>query len=153
MSSFCSRLRTGDASLPFRLVSKLTPRSPFFITQVRQDHWIQGSLLHTLYLLVSSSRTDATVSPFLFVRSQTKEAYLANTLPTIYPWLPDVKALLEQQDAMLVTTYARVVVGGDKELAGRQLGSQLREKVRPFFSSSSPSPSSLLSNPLSLPPS
>ena len=61
--------------------------------------------------------------------SKTKDAYLTNTLPTIYPWLPDVQALLEQQDAILVLTYARVVVGGDKDLAGRQLGSQLREKV------------------------
>lgn len=39
------------------------------------------------------------------------------------------KHLLETQDKHLLTTYARVVVGGDRELASRQLGSQLREKV------------------------
>lgn len=61
--------------------------------------------------------------------SSTKDQYLTETLPTFYPWLPEVKSVLDEHDQNLVTTYARVVVGGDKELAGRQLGSQLREKV------------------------
>lgn len=65
--------------------------------------------------------------------STTKDDYLENILPTFYPWLPEVKESLEVLDQILVSTYARVVVGGDKELAGRQLGSQLREKVRPPF--------------------
>jgi phosphate transporter len=61
--------------------------------------------------------------------SKTKDHYLENSLTTYYPYLASTKHLLETQDKHLLTTYARVVVGGDRELASRQLGSQLREKV------------------------
>jgi phosphate transporter len=71
-------------------------------------------------------------SPFRFdkiTRSSTKDDFLAETLPTFYPWLAETKSVLDEHDQRLITTYARVVVGGDMELAGKQLGSQLREKV------------------------
>ncbi|CED82330.1 Na /dicarboxylate, Na /tricarboxylate and phosphate transporters [Phaffia rhodozyma] len=61
--------------------------------------------------------------------SSTKDFYLTSILQTHYPWHGDVQAKLEYFDHLLISTYARVVVGGDKALAGRQLGSQLREKV------------------------
>lgn len=61
--------------------------------------------------------------------SKTKDYYLSHSLTTYYPYLPATKQLLASQDQLLLTTYARVVVGGDRELAARQLGSQLREKV------------------------
>ncbi|KAK4061624.1 uncharacterized protein Triagg1_10253 [Trichoderma aggressivum f. europaeum] len=58
-----------------------------------------------------------------------RSSYISTYVDTAYPFKPDTKKLLDENIAKMEVAYADVVLGGDEELAKKDLRSHLREHV------------------------
>ncbi|KAL7909928.1 hypothetical protein GGI35DRAFT_468953 [Trichoderma velutinum] len=58
-----------------------------------------------------------------------RSSYISTYVDTAYPFKPDTKKLLDENIAKMEAAYADVVLGGDEELAKKDLRSHLREHV------------------------